>query len=102
MGRKNISRNNIDRNRKFSRNHHFDNIIEKVSNQPKEEVKRGKRYIVHVSRESVKEMKCGGCKKFIEIGVKTYTIIEKDHILGEQGGLDTRKHWHFDCWNQYR
>ncbi|MDR2538680.1 MAG: hypothetical protein LBC43_03465 [Bifidobacteriaceae bacterium] len=66
------------------------------------EVKRGHRYEIHYSRNSSHPYRCAGCNREIPSGSNTFTVIDLDHILGVQAGIDERRHWHPDCWRLFR
>jgi hypothetical protein len=46
--------------------------------------------------------KCPGCNNSIGEGERSVTVIERDHIFGEQAAIDERRHWHVPCWSRFR
>lgn len=64
--------------------------------------KGGKRYQVRKTFEGSSVYKCPGCNHSIEQGKASLTVIEQDHIFGEQAAVDERRHWHESCWKGYR
>jgi hypothetical protein len=66
------------------------------------ETKRGHRFEVRKCAESRSTYVCAGCQRIIPIGTITFAVIDLDHILGVEAGIDARRHWHLDCWNLFR
>jgi hypothetical protein len=65
------------------------------------ETKRGKRYQVRKTFDGSSVYKCPGCNNGITQGATSLTVIEQDHIFGEQAAIDERRHWHESCWKGY-
>lgn len=51
-----------------------------------------------VSASANKLYTCPGCHGTIEPGVAHVVAWRSDNIMGEQAGLDARRHWHKHCW----
>lgn len=66
------------------------------------ETKRGKTYSVNKTIDGQSVYKCPNCNQSIKIGEPSYTVIEQDHLFGEQAAIDERRHWHLSCWKRFR
>jgi hypothetical protein len=66
------------------------------------DVKRGKEYLVRKTFDGASIYKCPGCNNSIAAGASSLTVIEQDHIFGEQAAIDERRHWHEGCWKGFR
>lgn len=58
----------------------------------------GSAWTVRQVRGSDKEYRCPGCDQIIPAGTAHVVAWQSDHLLGEQAGLDSRRHWHSSCW----
>ncbi|MDR2508740.1 MAG: hypothetical protein LBC50_01250 [Candidatus Ancillula sp.] len=64
--------------------------------------KGGRRYQVRRTFDGSSVYKCPGCNHEIAQGKPSLTVIEQDHIFGDQAAIDERRHWHESCWKAYR
>jgi hypothetical protein len=71
-------------------------------NNTKIEVKRDVEYRIYKTLNGTKVYKCPYCLTNIPVGTDSYTIIENNNILGDDFAIDNRRHWHIDCWGNYR
>ncbi|GHT82424.1 hypothetical protein FACS1894125_4910 [Actinomycetota bacterium] len=77
------------------------NMVAALGNT-KTETKRGKTYTVRRTLEGSSVYLCPGCNRSIAQGNPSWTVIERDHILGDQAAIDGRRHWHDGCWKAFR
>ncbi|MDR1033176.1 MAG: hypothetical protein LBL41_00130 [Bifidobacteriaceae bacterium] len=66
------------------------------------ETKRGKDYKVTKTLEGSSVYLCPGCNQAIDQGKPSFTVIELNHMFGEQAAIDERRHWHVTCWRRLR
>lgn len=64
------------------------------------ETRRGQEWIVQPVSASAaqKEYRCPGCGGQIEAGTTHLVAWRGDGILGDEGDLAARRHWHSRCW----
>lgn len=64
------------------------------------ETRRGVDYTVQPvsERSATKVYTCPGCSRAIAVGVAHVVTWRSDSVMGEQAGLDARRHWHSHCW----
>lgn len=74
----------------------FDHII--FSSRTQE--RRGYTWKVqHIpSQKAVKIYICPGCTAPIDVGIAHVVTWRVDGLMGEQDGLNSRRHWHSHCW----
>lgn len=93
MPRKNKKSNNNNSNNPIS--------LASIFGGEKVETKHGKDYSVRKTFEGSSIYKCPYCNNTINYGETSLTVIEKNHILGDQAAIDERRHWHESCWKRY-
>lgn len=64
------------------------------------ENRRGIEYAVQpISvRAATKPYTCPGCNQRVPEGVAHVVVWRVDSVMGEQAGLEARRHWHTHCW----
>lgn len=94
MGR-HKKRNNLNKN--FNRSI----SMQILSDGVKIEYKASKKWEVRKTYEGSSVYTCPGCYMPINQGQMSLTVIEMDHIFGQQAAIDERRHWHEGCWKRY-
>lgn len=73
------------------------NRLRHGSAQPESD-RSGTRWLVRRVGGGDKQYRCPGCDQLIGPGVGHLVVWPAEHLLGDQAGLDDRRHWHINCW----
>ncbi|WP_111720356.1 hypothetical protein [Homoserinimonas sp. OAct 916] len=65
------------------------------------EARRGAEWNVQPisARQAVKSYRCPGCELPVAAGVAHVVVWRADGVLGDRSDLDSRRHWHSQCWS---
>lgn len=51
------------------------------------------------ARQALKSYQCPGCGLAVAAGVAHVVVWRADGVLGDRFDLDSRRHWHTQCWS---
>ena len=52
------------------------------------------------AQAATKPYQCPGCRQEIPVGTPHLVAWHEDALLGQQVGLELRRHWHTSCWSR--